>query len=160
MIKNWAITILVCIFIIGGGIFVIHHPRSVPFDQCSEVYKRYANTEGIEAMFVKDFQINDTVLIDVTMLKALDTNAWKMLKSDFHVMEQPLRLRKKIESGEDIPSTRYIFKYDSIEAGAPNNPIIAVRACSNRNKTITIFHLKKESESIAILKYVHIPKNQ
>ena len=27
-------------------------PRTVPFDQCSDLYKQYANVEGIDATFI------------------------------------------------------------------------------------------------------------
>ena len=49
MKRSWLITILVCLLILGGGGAVLLLPQVVPFDQCSDVYKRYADMDGVDA---------------------------------------------------------------------------------------------------------------
>ena len=153
MKKSWIITVIYCLLIIGGGIFVVFFPRTVPFEQCSEVYKKYVDVEGIEASFIKDFRINDTLCLDVTVLKALDTNAWNMLKSDFHIREHSLENKKRIENGEDVISYKGIFKYDINMTSSSDNPIIALLFNSVLTSTITIFQINDESEMRAITQY-------
>ena len=53
--------------------------RTLPESQCSEVYRRYAHVPGVEAAFVKGFPINDTVAVDVTLLRATDSAGWAYL---------------------------------------------------------------------------------
>ena len=60
-------------------------PRTVPYEQCSEVYKRYAEVEGVRASFVKDFRLNDSVAVDVVLLEATDSAGWVRLQVDFDV---------------------------------------------------------------------------
>ena len=58
-------------------------PRVVPYWQCSEVYKRYSRVEGVRATYMKDYRINDTLTIGVTLLEATTDSGWAMLQEDF-----------------------------------------------------------------------------
>ncbi len=58
-------------------------PRVVPYWQCSEVYKRYSHVEGVRATYVKDYRINDTLTVAVTLLEATTDSGWAMLQEDF-----------------------------------------------------------------------------
>ena len=44
-------------------------PRRVPLDECSELYLHYAGQPGINASFVKDFRINDSLSVCATLLE-------------------------------------------------------------------------------------------
>lgn len=152
MKKSWIITVIYCLLIIGGGIFVVFFPRTVPFEQCSDEYKRYADVEGIEASFIKDFYINDTVTLDVTVLKALDSNNFQLLKKHFRFSEILPRQKQRIANGEDVIFVKCIFN-DSILADYSSKRIKEVVAISYISNTFTIFHLNKDSESQAIIHY-------
>lgn len=54
-------------------------PRPLLPDECSDVYRQYKDTPGIKASFIKDYPINDTTTIDVTMLQAQDSATWSEL---------------------------------------------------------------------------------
>ena len=47
MKRSWLITILICLLLLCGGGAVLLLPQVIPFDQCSDVYKRYADMEGL-----------------------------------------------------------------------------------------------------------------
>ena len=64
-------------------------PRVVPYWQCSEVYKRYSRVEGVRATYVKDYRINDTLTIGVTLLEATTDSGWAVLQEDFNVPVVP-----------------------------------------------------------------------
>ena len=64
-------------------------PRVVPYWQCSEVYKRYSRVEGVRATYVKDYRINDTLTIGVTLLEATTDSGWAMLQENFGVPVVP-----------------------------------------------------------------------
>lgn len=72
-----------CLLIIIGTLAVKLWPRSVPYDLCSDIYKHYAGVEGIDASFIKDFKVNDSVFVDVTLLEAKDSASWAVLMHDF-----------------------------------------------------------------------------
>lgn len=85
MKRSWLITILVCLLILGGGGAVLLLPQVVPFDQCSDVYKRYAKMDGVDATFIKDYNVNDSVVVSATLLETEDTCMWEKLCEDMHI---------------------------------------------------------------------------
>jgi hypothetical protein len=48
-----------------------------PTHAVSEYYTHYAGAEGINAAFVKDYRVNDTLLLDVTVLEFTDSAVWE-----------------------------------------------------------------------------------
>ena len=111
----------------------------------SELYLRYADTEGIDATFIKDFHVNDTVYVDVTLLQATDSAGWEMLISDFMIRRESLtgssnhvffRLAKKGHSDRQIDTV------------AGNNDLIVT---DDGIQTISIFHLNNKTNSRSII---------
>lgn len=127
-------------------------PRTVPFDQCSDLYKQYANVEGIDATFIKDYKVNDTVFVDVTLLEAKDSVGWATLKKDFEVPNPPPVAHQFIDNGKDLIGVKLIPKStttDTILNSNPNN----VLAFSHLKRTLTVFHTKNKAEEHAVLFY-------
>ena len=111
----------------------------------SELYLRYADTEGIDATFIKDFHVNDTVYVDVTLLQATDSAGWEMLISDFMIRRESLtgssnhvffRLAKKGHSDRQIDTV------------AGNNDLIVT---DDGIQTISIFHLNNKTNPRSII---------
>ena len=42
----------------------------VQLEECSEVYRRYEGLEGIDAAYIKNYRVNDTLTLPVTLLCA------------------------------------------------------------------------------------------
>ncbi len=62
------------------AITVVHNwHRIFPEGRVSQVYVRASAVEGIEASFVEDYRLNDTITLDVTLLEAKDSAAWQWL---------------------------------------------------------------------------------
>ncbi len=61
-----------------------------PTRQVSPVYAKYAGTEGLNVAFLKDYRLNDTLTVDVTLLEAQDSARWEELCRDFGI--KPLTL--------------------------------------------------------------------
>lgn len=144
MKKSWPITILVCLLILGGGGLILGWPRTVPFSQCSDVYKRYAKMDGVDATFIKDYKVNDTVFVDVTLLEAKTDSAWTVLQTDFNVPIIPEEYRELVASYSSVdfwlaPKEDYTLPMDIVPH--KNDAIVT----SRKTQTISIFHLKKEA---------------
>lgn len=148
MKKNWPITILICILLLGWGGIVLLWPRTVPFEQCSEIYQKYANEEDIKATFIKDYKVNDTVFVDVTLLEATDSVGWNILKKDFEVPALPPELQQLVDSGKDLVFTKMIS-----EPAASH-----LLAISYLTKTLTVFHIENDAEKHAV-KYHNFDKS-
>lgn len=127
-------------------------PRTVPFDQCSDVYKRYAAVDGVEATFIKDYKVNDTVFVDVTLLEATDSAGWATLKKDFEVPNPPPVAQQFIDNGEDLIGVKLIPKStttDTILTPYPND----VLAISHLKRSLIVFHIANAEEKHAVFHY-------
>ncbi len=77
------LTVLICSILVGGALVYRYMQYVVPYWQCSEVYKRYHKVEGVQATYVKNYPVNDTLTIGVTLLEATTDSGWAMLQEDF-----------------------------------------------------------------------------
>ena len=155
--RKFGISILaVLLLALAAGWVFCCSSRTVPLEECSELYQRYADTEGIEATFVQGYRLNDSVRVDVTLLQATDSAAWVGLTEDVWPKDNnPSAEREIIMKMVDktpvlivgspkghlglLPDTNYL-----------NNDLVAV--CKEK-RTVSIFHIECESQINAIMKY-------
>lgn len=79
MRRRWLITFLLAPLLMVVVALAVYSCRTVPLGQCSEVYRQYRDIPGIQASFIKDKQINDTLFLDMTLLEAEDSAAFATL---------------------------------------------------------------------------------
>ena len=79
MKRNRLILATIPLVVLGILALVKLFPRTVPLEECSPLYRQYAGHEDIEATFVKDYPVDDTTLVDVTLLHATTDSAWESL---------------------------------------------------------------------------------
>lgn len=148
-LQSWPVILAASLLIVFGSFAIKLQPRTVPFYKCSEAYRTYACNPSIDAAFIKDFPINDTLTADVTLLNAKDSAGWEQLKTDFDIKNPTPSMLEKIRNGEDVISTKLIMVNEEDFIGA-----IAV---SRLNNTLTIFHINTDEELHAIMQYNHPP---
>ena len=81
--KDTIINILIFVVIVGGALVYRYMQSVVPYWQCSEVYKRYHKVEGVRATYVKNYPVNDTLTVGVTLLEATTDSGWAVMQKDF-----------------------------------------------------------------------------
>lgn len=94
-----------------------------PSNEVSEIYARYEKVEGIDVSFVKDYKVNDTVFVDVTLLEATDSMGWATLKKDFEIPNPSPDFQQRIDRGKDLIYTKKIPKVtvaDTLKKSHPN----------------------------------------
>ena len=119
-------------------------PRPLPPDECSDVYRQYKDTPGIKASFIKDYPLNDTTTIDVTMLQAQDTNVWNNTIIKLFHIENP---------DEYIPRQITFLLIPKNADGDPENKTLLdhdLIAGDKKELSIAIFHLETEKQYDAI----------
>lgn len=134
-----------------AGVAVVYviksHPRTVPWDACSEVYRRYANTDGVQATYIQDYRVNDTLTVNVTLLQATDSAGWQQLIADFEIPEESIETASKSATGGNLLT---------IQGKHVTDTQIPVVSC--RDKYICTFHTrdKKQKEQVimAILRLI------
>ncbi len=85
--KDKIINVAIFVTIVGGALLVKYLPGVVPYWQCSEVYKRYHKVEGVRATYIKNYPVNDTLTIGVTLLEATDSAGWEYLLQKFNASQ-------------------------------------------------------------------------
>ena len=131
-------------------------PRLFPGCYVSDLYRRYEHADGIRASFLKDYRVNDTLCLDVTLLEATTDAGWDTLQAHFRILQLPDYLEQKIANGEDKVTVRFAPKdspsqpTDTTEL--TNNFAIAI---SRLYRTVSIFHAHtlKEMDAVCISKY-------
>lgn len=83
MKGRWLIVTLAVLLCAGGVLLWKYGGRLFRDGDVSETYLKYKDVPGVDATFVKDFAIMDSVRADVTMLRAFDSLTWRQLFCDF-----------------------------------------------------------------------------
>ena len=125
----------------------------------SELYRTYKDTPGIDATFIKDFHVNDTVSVDVTLLQATDSAGWETLLSNVKLPEEMHELIELWKQKKHV--MLHIFpKYqinDPTDSIFINNDIIAIDWAKQE---LAIFHITDRKQLEAIISYhLDIVKN-
>ena len=146
--KDKIINVAIFVTIVGGALLVKYLPGVVPYWQCSEVYKRYHKVEGVRASYIKNFPLNDTLTIGVTLLEATDSAGWGVLQRDFGITPLPPEVLAFLDSNSvDLwmaSKDDYCKGKDSVNL---NNDIIAV---SYYRQKVSVFSIESEEQLDAI----------
>ena len=148
--------------VIGGVLAVKYLPGAVAYWRSSEVYKRYCEVEGVRASYVKDYPVNDTLTIGVTLLEATDSAGWEYLKQAFAISTEMVRAAEKIPSFDvwirqtlkDHPEIRY----DENDDSSSDTKEVEIVAISNSKQEICVLHTQNEQERDAVF-YKKIESN-
>ena len=155
MKRAWLITIIICLVLLGGGGAVLLLPQVVPFDQCSDVYKRYADMDGVDATFIKDYKVNDTVTVRATLLETKDTTLWDSMCCNFGISlfsMYPKEYREGM-SLEHSFGQHIIIDTNVANQGNVNYKTLVV--FSHLNKSMCIFHDIDDLQYNAIINKKH-----
>ena len=150
MNKRRVISVAVCLVVAALVLVVKYHPRTVPIEECSQIYRDYADNPHIAVAFIKDFPVNDTLAVDVTTLQATTDSAWCALLLDFGTPQEMIddyNSNKEFNEGEDA-STIILFYKDKndLKKRIPStNPDSRLVIASHRNRTLCIFMTEKNN---------------
>ena len=146
-LSSWRGTALLCLLILGSAAAVILWPRS----DDAALSRHYSHIPCIKATYFKDYPINDTLSINITLLQALDSAGWRTLRNDFNIAELDPALQQLIDSGLDPLFTLRVNKDDytqSVDSTCPNSQLLAF---SYTSQTVTLFHVTNKEEIHAVL---------
>jgi len=121
-----------------------------PTRDVSEVYTKYAGTDGLNVVFLKDFKINDSVFVDVTLIEALDSAAWELIERDFRIIppeEEDFHTLETTVSLWLAPHNNYSSPMDTVNY---DNDVIVM---SYFKRTIAVFDVDSRNQIGAIFEY-------
>ena len=148
--KQFLLPAIIFLAIVLVALVVRLWPRTVPFDQCSDLYKRYASVDGVVATFIKDYKVNDTVFVDVTLLEATDSVGWVTLKKDFEIPNPSPDFQQRIDNGNNLIYTKIIPKATVLDT-LQNSYTKNLLAISHLNRSLIVFHTKNNDEVHAVI---------
>ncbi len=144
-------TLLVCLLAVGGAVLVKRCPRTVPLEECSELYRRYAGAEGLEVSFVQGYRLNDSVRVDVTLLQATDSAAWSILQDSLGYARLAPEDREYLMKHKGIRMKLIPKGYldNPMDSVFLNNDLVAI---DGTNRVIGIFNLTDSNQYNAIIR--------
>ena len=126
-------------------------PQVVPANQCSAIYQKYAAMEGVDATFIKDYNVNDSVVVSATLLETEDTCMWEKLCEDMHIPP----ITKIPEEFKDLFLSKntfgYIVEKDSTLIAEKDMCLKNLYVYSRKDMTICVFHSLTEEQYDAII---------
>ncbi len=149
--KDTIINILIFVVIVGGALVYRYMQSVVPYWQCSEVYKRYHKVEGVRATYVKNYPVNDTLTIGVTLLEATDSAGWEYLLEAFNIPHELTEIEDidvwTWQALRNHPEERYNSMVDDRQVEKSDLEIVSI---STKDQEICIFHTRNEQERSTI----------
>lgn len=144
--------------VLGVGAVVAWHwlPRPLPPEECSELYRAYMDTPGVDATFIRGFQVDDTVSVDVTLLQATDSAGWERLVNDTKLPNDT----KEVHNTHKHPKAVMLHLIPKVYMDQPIDPDFLKKdmmAIDWNEQTIAIFHITDIEQQIAIIGY-HLDK--
>lgn len=149
MRRTVLIFCMAAILCVAGVAVWKYHARLFPSGKVSPLYELYYGCEGIEADYVTGMRVNDSISVDVTLLHATDSAAWRRLTLDFGVPPETEVEAEALGRGRDF--SRLMRYPPSLPADSTLPP--PVTAVSPLKWTITVFHVKDDREKHAIVYY-------
>ena len=140
--KKKAIIIVLIAMLLLGMLACLLWPRVVPLEECSEVYRRYEGLEGIDAAYIKNYRVNDTLTLPVTLLEATTDSGWARLQKDFGVPEIPKEYEDLFYADSNKVSVKkYVNPENTLDT--QSNDLVAT---SRYKRAICYFEIQNEEQ--------------
>lgn len=85
MKRRWVISLLVLTIASVAVLLFKYWPRTTSDNECSALYRRYLDRDGIQASYIQGKAVCDTLRVDVTLLQATSPSGWQQLCNDFNI---------------------------------------------------------------------------
>ena len=132
-----------------GGVAVWRYV--LPWQQVGDLYRRYEHADGIAASYIHNFPVNDTLLLDVTLLEATTDSAFRQLLDDLSIPEMDSSLMQAVyDNRKDLVFSKMIAKGENPKAAVDPAQADLV-AVSILSRTATVFHVGGIGELQAVL---------
>ena len=150
MKRYWLITLVLCVVGVTTVLAVRYWPRIVHPGEPSGLYLRYKDNH-IRASFIKDFRVNDSLTLDVTILEARDSVGWDQMKNDFKIKPLPSNIEKVLAeknaiSHHHVPKDTPDATLDTIDL--LNNDHLVIK---HKTQTFYIFQSRSKAQNHQII---------
>ena len=148
---KYLVAALVAVVTVTAILVMRRIPQTLPPAATSEVYWAYAGSDHLECTYFEGYQVNDTLVVPVTLLEAKDSAGWETLKEDFDIYLSDEDDELAIERNNNFLSmiSRPKGRYSEQPSSDVNEdePIMI----NARDGNIIIFHTQDEAQYNAIM---------
>ena len=148
---SWTVVTLICLLLIIMGLLTMLSTRFPLPWQCSKLYWQYRDQGGIEASYVRDYPVDDTTLVDVTLLHATTDSAWESLCHEFILPEFPDLVIENIIHGHSVTQWTASIDDPQIVVTPTSTSVYDLVAIAPQVEIIYIFHPENKSQTDAII---------
>ena len=156
--RMWLLTLVLSFLAVLAAVAWRCCPRTVPLSQCSEVYQRYHDTPGIQASFIKNKQINDTLRLDMTILEAEDSLAFANLLKSMGKSDEYITDILSLGGNTDKCYSGTFRRGELGSLGDSDDANNEVRSVFPVRMTVAIFHTRTAEELKAVLQKSYYSK--
>jgi F420-0:gamma-glutamyl ligase-like protein len=157
----WTVGAVLAVLMVAGVAAAVLVPRLLPLGDEGSLYRRYRNMPGIEATYLKDFPVNDTLNVDVVLLVA-DTDAgWDTLHRDFNLTKVTPIVQQMIDQGRLRVLSRLSPRENPslpIDRANPDNNIVLSENLAEH--AMALFYTRNNAENTAVLEYNYCNPNK
>jgi hypothetical protein len=148
--KRPLFVVLLCLLLAGGVVLALLPRCPMPW-QCSKTYWEYAKQNDIKQEYVCNYPVDDTTLVDVTLLHATTDSAWVSLCQEFILPEYPDAFRENVIHGNSV--THWGVSDDDPHIHVNPSDIVDcdLLVISPHMMTICIFHSENRTQRDAII---------
>lgn len=100
MKRLWIVTAVLLVLLLGGITAWRLLPRGG--HDVSDLYSECATQQGVRAGFIENYRFDDSTLVDVTTVEALDSLGWAWMQRRFDLPEPDSSRAAKLASGDDV----------------------------------------------------------
>lgn len=150
--RFWTVFAIATVVALAAITVAMRWHRLFPSGEVSELYLRYADEEGVDATFIRGFQVNDTVSVDVTLLQATDSAGWERLISNVRFSDDTKEVINSLRQERHV----IMYYFPKGKWNLPPDPILLnndLLAIDWKEQTLAIFHIKDINQPTAIIGY-------
>lgn len=156
--RMWLLTLALSLLAVLAAVAWRCWPRTVPLSKCSEVYQRYHDTPGIQASFIKNKQINDTLRLDMTILEAEDSLAFANMLKSMGKSDEYITDILSLGGNTDKCYSGTFRRRELGSLGDSDDANNEVRSVFPVRMTVAIFHTRTAEELKAVLQKSYYSK--
>lgn len=146
---KYLVAALVAVVTVTAILAMRRIPQTLPPATTSEVYWTYAGSDHLECTYFEGYQVNDTLVVPVTLLEAKDSAGWETLVRDFKI---PTDMDEETASMHNLVvsfTQRTKGKYNEWPDADPDNREFIVT--NYKYKKLYLFHTKNRTECTALI---------
>lgn len=119
-----------------------------PSKEVSELYTQYAETEGLNVAYFKDYRINDSTFVNVTLIEATDSSSWSYISKELNLPQLPADLPEKIRKMFEQNNSFELTTRDIDTIADPKTGIFRrdIYTFCRRDRTICVFHTENDKQ--------------